>query len=1068
MTQITKNKAIKDLSKNIVFILLIFLFISGLFALFARPTEKIKEISLTQLTREINQGNIKRIIVINDNLSIFHIDETELKSRKEVGVGLSESLINLGVNEEKLKAVEIQIKEKDNIWIWLGPVILFLLPLFLFIIFFFFIFRQAKAGAMQAFNFSKARARLFGAEGSSKEKIFFKDVAGLKEAKEELMEIVDFLKNPKKYLQMGAKIPRGVLLVGPPGCGKTMLAKAVASEAGVPFFSISGSEFIELFVGVGSSRVRDLFLTAKKAGRSIIFIDELDAIGRARGAGIGGGHDEREQTLNQILVEMDGFERDDTRIVLSASVTGDTPVLIKQNKEYKLLTISEVVDPYYQENEEKIEKSTNDLEVLGFERKLGKAKSSIYFQNSAFKKVRSVFRHKVNEIYEVRYNGGIIKTTGNHSVFIRAPYIGLKPKLVAELQPGDLLVNLPLKVSRTNKEHKEIRAHKFNSEFNIELLIWQPLFKKFESVEFAYQYALTHTNEISQTKLGKILGFSQRTIGKWQQKICGPRVLSRNYYQHQNILPEKVKVTPELMRLFGYYAAEGYARKELDFCLNRNEKEKIDDIKNLIKEIFNLKPSREKFITSRAINIVYHCKPLASFFAYHCGKGAKNKHVPQFIFEAPFEYFKEFFKGYLYGDGYIDKLGRGEVTSVSKQLILELNWLFTMHGFKSYIYSFQAKEGRKINNGKPLAETTAWRLGFGKTQNPLNNIDTRIKGSVYGPVVKSIKKIPYEGYVYDFCGCENEAFFGGESPVLLHNTNRPDILDPALLRPGRFDRKVILDIPDINDREEILKIHCQGKPLSLNANLREIAERTPGFSGADLANMVNEAAILAARKNKHQIFQGELLESIEKVLLGPERKSHVLSKREKEIAAFHEAGHALVSSSLPQTEPIRKISIIARGMAAGYTLKTPSEDRKIKTKTAFLSEIATLLGGYCAEKLKFKEITTGATNDLERASELARKLVKEYGMSALGPISFGEKEELVFLGKEISEQRNYSEKVAARIDKEVEKFIKEAEKEAEEILSKKKNLLEKIAKTLIEKETIEKEEFEKLINSRTR
>ncbi len=603
----------KSLIKNLIIILLVFLVVSGLFALFVRPTEELKEISLTQLAREINQEKIKQIIVTNNELTILYLDETEAKSRKETGVALSESLTHLGVDREKLKLVDIQIKEKVGTWLWLGPVLLLLFPLLLFVLFFFFIFRQAKAGAMQAFNFSKAKIRLFGAEGHPKDKITFKDIAGLKEAKEELMEIVDFLKNPKKYLQMGAKIPRGVLLVGPPGTGKTMLAKAVASEAGVPFFSISGSEFIEMFVGVGSSRVRDLFNTAKKAGKSIIFIDELDAIGRARGTGIGGGHDEREQTLNQILVEMDGFERDDTRIILSA-------------------------------------------------------------------------------------------------------------------------------------------------------------------------------------------------------------------------------------------------------------------------------------------------------------------------------------------------------------------------------------------------------------------------------------------------------------------TNRPDVLDPALLRPGRFDRKVILDIPDINDRKEILKIHSQGKPLASNTNLQEVAERTPGFSGADLANVVNESAILAARRNKQQVFQEELLESIEKVLLGPERKSHILSKEEKEIAAFHEAGHALVSSFLPQTEPIRKISIVARGTAAGYTLKMPSKERRIKTKTAFLSEMATLLGGYCAEKLKFGEITTGATNDLERASQLARKLVKEFGMSSLGPISFGKKEELVFLGREISEQRSYSEKVATQIDEEVEKFIKQAESQAKKILLKKKRLLEKIAKVLIEKETIEKEEFEKLIS----
>jgi len=605
----------KSLLKNFIFILLIFLIISGLFTFFSSPFEKQNEVSLSQVIEDINQEKIKKITVSGNELSILYQDETEAKARKETESSLSESLINYDVNLEKLKKVEIETKKEGGVWIWLGPVLIYVVPLLFLVMIFFLIFRQAKAGAMQAFSFTKAKARLFGAEGHPKEGITFKDVAGLKEAKEELKEVVDFLKNPKKYLKMGARIPRGVLLVGAAGVGKTLLARAVAGEANVPFFSISGSEFVEMFVGVGSSRVRDLFSTAKKASPSIIFIDELDAIGRHRGAGIGGGHDEREQTLNQILVEMDGFERKTNLIVISA-------------------------------------------------------------------------------------------------------------------------------------------------------------------------------------------------------------------------------------------------------------------------------------------------------------------------------------------------------------------------------------------------------------------------------------------------------------------TNRPDILDPALLRPGRFDRKVVLDLPDINGRKDILKIHTQGKPLASDINLREIAERTPGFSGADLANVANEAAILAARKNKKEIFQEELLESIEKVLLGPERKSHVLTKKEKQIAAYHEAGHALVSTFSSETEPVRKISIISRGMAAGYTLKMPSEERRIKTKKEFLSDLATLLGGRSAEKLKFGEITTGASNDLKQASDLARRLVKEYGMSSLGPISFGEKEELVFLGKEISEQRNYSEKVAAEIDKEVEKFIKEAEKKAEKIITQKKKLLDKIAQTLLEKETIEKEEFERLINGK--
>jgi len=312
---------------------------------------------------------------------------------------------------------------------------------------------------------------------------------------------------------------------------------------------------------------------------------------------------------------------------------------------------------------------------------------------------------------------------------------------------------------------------------------------------------------------------------------------------------------------------------------------------------------------------------------------------------------------------------------------------------------------------------------------------------------------------------EMDGFEKETGVIILAATNRPDILDPALLRPGRFDRKIVLDPPDVHDREEILKIHSRGKPLGKNVDFKETAERTPGFTGADLANVANEAALLAARQNKTQIDQKEFLEAIEKVLLGPERKSHILSKKEKEIAAYHEAGHALVSTFMPETEPVRKISIIARGMAAGYTLQVPSEERKMKTKTGFMSEIATLLGGYCAEKIKFGEMTTGASNDLARASEMARKLVKEYGMSSLGPISFGEKEELVFLGKEISEQRNYSEKIAERIDEEVDVIIKGAQKQAQIVLLKHKNLLDKVGKDLIEKETIERDEFEKLIGS---
>jgi len=600
----------KNFSKNLFVAFVALLVLSALFSLFSRPFEAKKQISLSELVQNINKGDVKSIALEGTALKVTLEDGSEVSALKESDSSLSQTLLNLGVNKEQLAKVQIEQKKEGGIGAWISPFLFVILPMLFFIFFFLMMFRQARAGLGQAFEFTRSRARLFGADGQTKERVTFKDVAGLKEAKEELQEVVDFLKNPKKYLDMGARIPRGVLLVGAPGTGKTLLARAVANEAGVAFFSASGSEFVEMFVGVGSSRVRDLFSTAKRAGRSIIFIDELDAIGRTRGSGFTGGHEEREQTLNQILVEMDGFERDDTRIIVAA-------------------------------------------------------------------------------------------------------------------------------------------------------------------------------------------------------------------------------------------------------------------------------------------------------------------------------------------------------------------------------------------------------------------------------------------------------------------TNRPDVLDPALLRPGRFDRRIVLDLPDVNDREEILKIHSVGKPLAQKTSLREIAERTPGFSGADLANLMNESAILTARRNKTTISQGELLESIDKVLLGPERKSHILSKKEKEITAYHEAGHALVAASLPHADPVRKVSIISRGRAGGYTLKLPSEEKHLKSRGEFLDELATFLGGYCAEKLVFKDVTTGAANDLQQASDIARRLVKEYGMSeSLGPVTFGERDEYPFA--HIGEYVNYSQKLAEEIDKEVSRLLQVARKRAESVLKQKRPTLAKIAKALIEKETLEREEFEKL------
>jgi len=602
----------KYLLKNLGIAFLALLIIASVFSLLNGGNSGNPEASLTQLVSQINGEEVKSIAIDSNQLQIELKNGNLETAVKEKEISLTESLKNYGVDAQKLQLVDLQVKSESALNFWLGTLLPILLPLIIIGFFFWFMFRGAQRGQMQALTFGRSRARLINPK-DKRNRVSFKDVAGLKEAKEELGEVVDFLKNPKKFTNIGAKIPKGVLLVGAPGTGKTLLARAVASEAGVPFFSASGSEFVEMFVGVGSSRVRDLFQTAKKYAPALIFVDELDAIGRQRGVGLGSGHDEREQTLNQILVEMDGF------------------------------------DP----------------------------------------------------------NTGII---------------------------------------------------------------------------------------------------------------------------------------------------------------------------------------------------------------------------------------------------------------------------------------------------------------------------------------------------------------------LISATNRPDVLDPALLRPGRFDRRIILDLPDIGDREEILKIHSRNKPFAEDVNLREIAERTPGFSGADLANIVNEGAILAARRNKKKINQEELREAVEKEILGPERKSHILSKKEKEIAAYHEAGHALVAASLTHTDPIQKISIISRGRAAGYTLKLPIEDRHLHSRSEFIDELAVLLSGYTAENIVFGELTTGASNDLQKATELAIKLVTQYGMSEkLGPRTFGSREEMVFLGREITTEKDYSEEVAAQIDKEVTKLIDNAHLAAQKILTERRKKLDQIAKVLIKKETIERKEFERLL-----
>jgi cell division protease FtsH len=575
------------------------------YSFYSQQTQDIPREKFSEIAALAREGRVVSIRIEGDNLFVRLDNGDEIASHKESETTLSEQLRDLGVTEEALTNIEIDPVQPPD-WIALvstGGSILLVIAMF---VGGYIMLRQFQGANNRALSFGKSRARMYTGDQPS---ITFEDVGGAEEAKEGLSEIVEFLKEPDKFIQLGARIPKGVLLMGAPGTGKTLLAKAVSGEAGVPFFAISGSEFVEMFVGVGASRVRDLFDQAKRHSPCIVFLDEIDAVGRHRGAGLGGSHDEREQTLNQILVEMDGFDTDTNVIIVAA-------------------------------------------------------------------------------------------------------------------------------------------------------------------------------------------------------------------------------------------------------------------------------------------------------------------------------------------------------------------------------------------------------------------------------------------------------------------TNRPDILDPALLRPGRFDRRVVLDRPDIRGREEILKLHVRGKPLSDDVDLKTIAKATPGFVGADIDNLVNEAAILAARRDKKSSGREEFEEAIERVIAGPERKSRVMFEEEKQILAYHEAGHAVVGHVLPKCDPVHKVSIVARGMAAGYTLALPEQDRRLMSKAKYKDDLAFALGGRAAEELIFGDVTTGAANDLGRVTEVARAMVTRYGMSdKLGPMTFGQKEELVFLGKEIGEQRDYSDAVAQEIDQEVRRIIHQAHEQARDILIRHREQLDRIAQRLMEVETLNTEKF---------
>jgi ATP-dependent metalloprotease FtsH len=924
---------------------------------------------------------------------------------------------------------------------WFTQVVAWL-PWILIIGLWIFFIRQIQGGGSKAFSFGKSKAKLLSADAP---KVTFDDVAGADEAKEELEEIIEFLRDPKKFQRLGGRIPKGVLLLGPPGTGKTLLARAVAGEAGVPFFSMSGSDFVEMFVGVG------------------------------------------------------------------ASVTRDTPVLVRTSERTELVPIGEFVDRFYEGDAEGRLVPVFGVETLGYETRASGFRGRLQgFGGSAWKGVRAVYRHHVDEVYEIEYLGGTLRTTGDHSVFVRG-HGGVKPKEVRNLKPGDVLVDLPYKTrlsfdAEVGTSH-EVRAHVFKESAPASIPISE-VTDEMETVAAAHEFVLASEGWMTQQHL--------------------PQPISDRYPHTQ--IPEGVTLSPELFRLFGYYTAEGRANGNVEFCFGAHEADLIEDCVRGMQASFGLE-ARRIATEDNTIRLTYYSAELGRFFARHCGNGSRNKRIPELLWTLPAPFFLEYLRGYSLGDGYVSREGKLVMTSASARLIRELAWLCAMHGMKTGV-GVGRQEGGRVIKSRPLPAGEYWTLTIGKTSNPFH--DSTRHREHKKPVVRAIRRVQHDGYVYDLCGCDNEAFFGGDKPVLLHNsrvrdlfeqgkahapciifideidavgrhrgaglggghdereqtlnqllvemdgfesnegviliaaTNRPDVLDPALLRPGRFDRQVVVDRPDVRGREGIFEVHVRDIPVAEDVDLKVLAKGTPGLSGADIENIVNEAALLAARLNHTEVSMDDFEMAKDKVMMGAERKSLVITENEKRSIAFHEAGHALVRMLTPAADPVHKVTIIPRGRALGVTHFLPVDERHIYSREWCENQLSALLGGRAAEVLVLKETTTGAGDDLNRATDLARRMVTKWGMSeVLGPLTYGDEQEMVFLGREIAQHRDYSEETARLIDSEVKKIVTFAFDRALSILKENDAALHRLAYALLEREILDREEIALVLEGKT-
>ena len=1020
---------------NFLTTLLVFLLVATVYTYVVGQGKKANELALSEVAAKVMNDEVVSITVSGDELTVTTESEEEFKSKKEVGTALSESLRNYGVPAEKLAAVKIEVKNESGFSFWFFNLAPFLIPLVFIGFFLWFLTRQVKGTGMQAFTFGQSKARVIDPSDTT-QRVTFADVAGAKEAKEELTEIVDFLRNPKKFLDIGARIPKGLLLMGAPGTGKCVTGDTLllTNKGHIPidevpkYFTVRKDSTVEGLDVISLNPKTTKFDSAAASHWYELGEQETKILTTELGSRIEGTHEHPVVVLDEtgsfLFKRLDEIAEGE-HVVMSrgANVYGSYTKIPTPDAAYLLgllvgdgcLTVKDRINFTTADAEviASVQQITQSLFASGF----SKTSSRLYdYELRSFAAKSKLREWGLEETYArnkkvpewvriapkpfvVAFLRGLFDSDGYVE---KTGSIGLSSaskKLIEEVHA--LLLNMGM-VARIYERKK-----RYNGQIQFYLTIYGDFVELFErEISFAVvrkKEALTRLISRQRNTNVNLVPLQNRAIASvWQHAVAeAPR--DREFYSQSLYKNVKRYMSGERTFIAGatalapalVYAPEVAYLKRLasgDFFFTRVEK-----IEHGKARVYDLTvPHVHNFVANGFIN---HNTLLARAVAGEAG-------VPFFSISG--SEFVEMFVG----------VGASRVRDLFRMAKKAAPAII----FVDEIDAVGRVRGTGVGGGNDEREQT------------LNQILVEMDG-----------------------------FEPNEKVIVMAATNRPDVLDPALLRPGRFDRRVVIDLPDRNDREHILQVHARKKPLGEDVNLRTIAERTPGFSGADLYSLMNEGAILAARENRKKVSQYDLIRSIEKVMLGPERKSHVLSRKEKEITAYHEGGHALVASVLPYADPVHKISIISRGRAAGYTLKLPFEDKRMQSKKQFLDDIAVSLGGYVAERLVFDDLTTGPSNDLQVLSALARDMVTKYGMSEkMGPVALEGEGGRTLFGAGVGD-KEYSQKISAEIDAEVAKIIDDAYKKAEHVLKMHRKALDVLAAKLMEVETLERKEFEEIL-----